>query len=247
MDWQQQAECEEQRWYEEVGYDQVKQHKEVTKMALIAKNTGGVEFEKAPEGTHLARCYRVIDLGTQVSPVYGTAHRKILLSWELPHELVTFKDGDGNEQTKPFTVHNRYTLSLSEKAHLRKDLTSWRGKAFTEEELDGFDLKNILGAPCLLSVVHNHENGKTWVNIASVTKPTKGTECPSQVHPSVYFDLEERDMKVYESLSDGLKETIQKSQEWDQTKQPVPVAVAAGGEDFDDDIPFSSFERGMLV
>jgi len=206
-------------------------------MALIAKEPEGGEFEKAPEGTHLARCYRVIDLGTQTSPTYGTKQRKVLISWELPTEMVTFKDGEGVEQTKPFTIHNRYTLSLSEKAILRKDLTSWRGKAFTADELKGFDLRNIIGVPCLLTVVHNEDAGKTWVNVSSVTKPPKGMECPDAVHDPVYFDLEERDMQVFESLSDNMKETIKKSDEW-SGPEPHPNEPVAAGDDFDDDIPF---------
>src|SRR3990167_3685661 len=36
------------------------------------------------------------------------------------------------------TISKFYTLSLSEKANLRKDLEGWRGKSFTESELEGF-------------------------------------------------------------------------------------------------------------
>ena len=39
---------------------------------------------------------------------------------------------------KPFLVRRRYTASLHEKSALRKDLESWRGRAFTNVELDGF-------------------------------------------------------------------------------------------------------------
>jgi len=37
-------------------------------------------------------------------------------------------------------ISKRYTMSLGEQSTLRKDLESWRGKKFTPEELQGFDL-----------------------------------------------------------------------------------------------------------
>lgn len=80
------------------------------------------EFELAPAGTHIAVCYRVIDLGTQETTFKGEVkhQHKILISWEIPDEKM--KDG------RPFTIGKRYTWSMSEKANLRNDLESWRGK-----------------------------------------------------------------------------------------------------------------------
>ena len=42
-----------------------------------------------------------------------------------------------------FDVARVYTLCLHERAALRKDLESWRGRKFTEQELDGFDLEKL--------------------------------------------------------------------------------------------------------
>ena len=65
------------------------------------------QFELPPAGTHLATCYRVVDLGTQNSNYMGQVKRqhKILLSWELPDELMA----DG----RPFTIGQRYTWSIT--------------------------------------------------------------------------------------------------------------------------------------
>jgi hypothetical protein len=71
---------------------------------------------------------------------------------------------------KPFTVSKFYTASLGEKANLRADLKNWRGRDFTDEELAGFEAKNILGKPCMLSVVETESEGKTYSNIANNTK-----------------------------------------------------------------------------
>jgi hypothetical protein len=69
-------------------------------------------------------------------------------------------------------VSKFYTLSLSDKANLRKDLESWRGKQFTDAELEGFELKNLVGANCYLNLV---ETDKGKRKIASIM-PIKRTD-----------------------------------------------------------------------
>ena len=132
------------------------------------------EFEIPPAGTHLAACYRVIDLGTQTSSYMGQPKRqhKILVSWELPDEKMV----DG----RPFTIGQRYTWSMSEKAALRRDLESWRGVPFAEKDFGqgGFDIKNIIGKCCLLNIVHAEKNGKHYANIASISRLMKGQQGP---------------------------------------------------------------------
>src|SRR5664280_2358069 len=127
---------------------------------LNAKNEGS-ERIIIPAGTHVARCYGVIDLGTQYSEKFGNSSRKIQIQWELPNELMD----DG----RPLAISKRYTLSVNEKANLRKDLESWLGRGITmEEEKNGFALGSMLGAPCLLSIIHADSSGKVYANIAAV-------------------------------------------------------------------------------
>ena len=54
----------------------------------------------------------------------------------------------------PRTISPRYTASLNVKSVLRRDLSAWRGRDFTQAELEEFNLRNIVGAPCLLQVIH---------------------------------------------------------------------------------------------
>lgn len=81
---------------------------------------------------------------------------------------------------KPFIVQKRYTLSLHEKAGLRKDLESWRGKSFTGDELQGFDLEVLIGICCLLNVPRNvlqvNRDGDTYANVVSIMRLPKGVE-----------------------------------------------------------------------
>lgn len=202
-------------------------------------DVGGKEFEQAPVGTEVGICIKVIDIGTQTGEYQGqtTSRRQVIVSWELPNSMMQ----DGDNAGKPFVVSRFYTASLNEKATLRHHLVSWRGREFTEEELAGFDPKNILGKPCMLSLVSNAK-GKTAVN--SVMAMPKGMPVPKQTNATVYFSMwpGKFDQAVYESLSDGIKtKFIQHSPEYQSiiaasmapTKQPVGTAA-----DMDDDIPF---------
>jgi hypothetical protein len=127
-------------------------------MGLMAKSTGGPRV-LPPEAVHIGICIGVYDLGTQVSPQFGP-NRKVALCWELDAQMT-----DG----KPFTITQQYTLSLHEKASLRALLESWRGRAFTEAQLEGFDIFTVLGAPCQLQVIHNKGgDGQTYANVKTV-------------------------------------------------------------------------------
>lgn len=189
-------------------------------MSLNVSSSGGGDFELVPAGLYVARCYRIIDLGTQTTNWMGKEKqsKKVMLSWELLDDDVRMKDG------RPFAVHKNYTASLGEKATLRADLESWRNKKFTDAELESFDLKNVLGAYCQIQVVHDEE-GK-YANVQSIVtyKPPKdaqgGSIWPEPVNPDLAFDIDEPDMEIFNSLSDNMKQKIVGAPEWG--KQPMP-------------------------
>jgi hypothetical protein len=95
----------------------------------------------------------------------GTMQRKVDVVWQLTE---TRDDG------KRHLVFKRYTLSLNEKASLRHDLESWRGKPFTFEELAGFDVEKLIGANCLVNVQHKVGTERTFANVVSVMPLIKG-------------------------------------------------------------------------
>lgn len=210
-------------------------------MGRYSSDTGGGDFTPAPEGTHVARCIELIDIGTQHGEYLGepTKRNQIIVRWELPNETIQI---DGKPE--PMLVSKFYTNSLGEKANLRADLTSWRGRAFTKEELDRFDLMNILGKPCLLTVVHT-DKGKAKVN--SVSGLAKGMTCPPQSNQSKAFFLDDWNGDVngepFMSLPKGFRELILKSDEYKELAAPPGVSAPPAGADkhvdtFNDDIPF---------
>lgn len=190
-------------------------------MSLTVADNGGGDFERAPEGTHLATCYMVADVGTQTTVFNGQEkqQKKIIIGWELPHE--TMSDG------RPFAITQRYTASLNEKASLRKDLEAWRGCAFTEDQLKGFSLSAILGKNCFLNIIHQENNGKTYTNVKAVMAVPKGTPEVKPVNPIVFFDMDEFDNETFVRLPNWIQELIKKSQEYSPVAQEVRAQTAA--------------------
>lgn len=167
-------------------------------MGTVASDNGGKEFPQAPAGTHLAICYMVVDIGQQET--HFGMKPKIVIGWELPHEKM--------EDGRPFAVSGFYTLSLSEKANLRKDLEAWRTRPFTEEEVKGFDVKNVLGKPCQVTIIHNLKDGKSKASVASVTGVAKGMEVPPRTNDLLHFDMDNPDKATLEKLPEWIKKQI---------------------------------------
>jgi len=151
-------------------------------MPIIASG-GGNDFETTPAGAHQAVCVDVVDLGMRDTQ-WGEKH-KVQLRWIIDKE-----DSNG----VPFMVLSSYTLSLNEKAQLRKDLEAWRGVAFTDKELDGFDLECLIGVNCQLNVVHKAgDGGKVWANVNAIMPLASKME--KMAVPDNYIRAKDREQK----------------------------------------------------
>ena len=152
-------------------------------MSIVAK-ASGKEFEKFPlpeEGTVQAVCAGVWDLGLQKSTYNGTekVQHKVVISWELS-QLIDAPESEYHGM--PYMLSKTYTLSLYENANLRKDLESWRGQPFTEQQVEeGFDVEKLYGINCLVGVTHVTKNERTFANITSILPLMKGIEKMSPV------------------------------------------------------------------
>jgi len=149
---------------------------------LIAKDNSEGNFAKLPlpeAGTTQAVCCAVWDLGLQKTTYMGSEkiQHKIIVAWEITEKI---NAPDSEYHGKPYMLNKKYTLSLSEKANLRKDLESWRGKQFTAEELqNGFDMEKIYGANCLVGIKHEADRtdpSKIYANISAILPLPKGME-----------------------------------------------------------------------
>ena len=189
-------------------------------MGFIAKDSGGSDFKRVPPGVHIGRCVGVIDLGTQEVEWQGDKklQHKMMLKWELFGEDESGQplEVDQDGRSMPMTISKRYTMSLSDKSRLRADLAAWRGRDFTDEELQSFDVSKLAGAYCMVNVTESNTNGKTYSNVANLTPLPAALKNakPAGVHPVVLFDIDAPDMKVDATFYEKLRETIQASMEW---------------------------------
>lgn len=202
-------------------------------MALIAKEKSGGGYAPIEAGTYPARCCGVIDLGLQHIEWQGQRkdQEKVMLMFELPTERIETEDGD-----KPRWLSVRYTVSLNEKAGLRKALDAWRGKPMTAEELKGFDIGSLLNAPCMLTVVNKEgSNGNLYANISGISKPMKGIPIPELESEPILFDMEADDAEeVYKKLPEWVQKIVDESVTWKERK----ANFLAVNDDDDDALPW---------
>lgn len=140
------------------------------------------EYRVPDEGLYRAVCIDVVELGMQETP-WGSKEM-VALHWALEEK---------NPDTgKPFEVRARYNRSLNEKSNLYKTLTLWRGRKFTPQELQRFDLDTLIGVNCQVQIVHNLDTeGRTWANVQAVIKAPKGV--PPLTAPSDYVRVRDRE------------------------------------------------------
>ena len=204
-------------------------------MGLIARDKGGGNYEPIPEDLHLTVCYGIWDIGTQFSDKWGKATHKVVIVWELPNCRREFEQ-DGVKRNLPMAISKRYTLSLHKKAELRKDLESWRGKKFTDEELKGFDLKKLLGVPCQIQVLHTESDGKTYANIATITKAPSGTKIKPE-NSLKFFSFEEGS-EIPDGTPDWIVTLIQQAEESSPEYDSRGEEEAPPPTEYEETVPF---------
>ena len=204
-------------------------------MPIIAKFESS--FIPAPSGLHRAVCVDVIDLGI-VKRVYNgemSMPHMIKLVWQIEPTM-----DDGSH----FIITKDYTLALSPRANLYRDLTSWRKKEFTDDELKGFDVEKIVGAPCLINVVEkrSQKTGNLYTKVDSVL-PMQSGQAPLSADGK-YTRVIERDRQEQDNYVSNARARYQKQFE-EASQQYAPEKTETGGRpdtsstnDFDDDLPF---------
>jgi hypothetical protein len=220
-------------------------------MPIIAKEQSGSNIPALEAGTYPCRCSAVVDLGTHHDDTYNKDKREILIAFEIPGETVEISRENGDVDVLPRTISKRYTLTLSERGNLRKDLESWRGQAFTEAELAGFAVDKLLGAPAMISVGQKTTSkGRVIAKISGVAKLIKGLEVADLSQSPLYFGLDDilegvpwTDAVFPEALPGWQREVIQASQEWqakmfDQQADAAGVETEGAGSVDEDDLPF---------
>lgn len=181
-------------------------------MSMIAKESAGVSIEKLENGVYTAVSSMIIDLGNQVSEKYQKTQRKFMMIWTVLGEEVEI-----NGQKLPRTISKEYGFSLGDKSNLRKDLQAWRGQPFTSDELQGFNILNVLNKACQLQIIKEEKNGNTYNNISSIMALPKGTTVEG-LEDTCHFDLEdESTWNNWYRIPTWIQEKIKKAENYVET------------------------------
>jgi hypothetical protein len=177
---------------------------------FVSESSGGKFAERKPleAGAYAAICDMVVDMGVQASPggLYAPK-RSVLLRFQIPSERVEITK-DGETKSLPAVISRTLGLSLNEKATLRQLLQSWRGRAFTPEELKKFDLTAILGKPAFVNITHSVKGDRTYANLTSIMPIPKGMPVPELEGEAVWYSVESPDPESYDKLPAWVQDKI---------------------------------------
>lgn len=130
---------------------------------IVAKGSDA-KFLSHPEGQFVGSCVDTIDLGENVETFAGQPSK-------LAHKCaLVFRTGERNPSTHDYIdIGREFTVSMSEKANLRKFLEQWRGKPYTSAQIEeGVPLQKLVNQPGLISVAHKTSGtGRTYAIISS--------------------------------------------------------------------------------
>lgn len=201
-------------------------------MSLKIKKKSGSSVPPIDAGTYPAVCVGIVDLGEQYSETFKKYNDKMLVIWEIPSQTIEIDGGD-----KPRWLSKDFSASLNEKSNLYQTLVSWRGKAFTENELTEdetgfmqFSVLDMLGTGCFLQVIVEEKDGNSYNRITSVIALPAGMPAPATETPLIAFDIDAWDDEVFKSLPGWIQERIKKSTQYQKLHVPTdPVDVDTNG------------------
>jgi hypothetical protein len=177
----------------------------------------------------------VIDLGTHINEIYQKEQHKVMLIFELPHEVLHLEDGTD----APRVISQQFTYNFGPKSNLRKFLEGWRGKTYTDEEAKaGVDLAKCLGGNAQINVVHTEKGNKTYANIQAIMPLPKGTAKLESFNEHVFFELGTGPIPdtLPEWIHNKINSCLELSGEARTTMPPGTEQHMA--QDATDDIPF---------
>jgi hypothetical protein len=190
-------------------------------MALTISESQKMERKLPEAGATVGVLFSIVDMG-HLETNWDNQKKwtpKVRFTFELPDqtdEYEVVENGKTTKVQKPMVVSIEQTRSLGEKASLRKLLEQWRGQTFTSKELQAFSLKNLLGKPAMLTLIHKtSQQGRQYCAIAGASKLPKGMKAPaSTINDTIYYEIEEGEGGQFPDMPDWLQEKIRASKEF---------------------------------
>lgn len=204
----------------------------------MQETTGGTR-ELIKAGSHVVRLVQIVDLWTQKFEYQGQEKeaRKIFLTFEFPNNTYEYEDKQGIKKSGVKVKGNEFTLSRSEKANLRKFIEVWLWTQTLSE--DGLDVWAWLGKVWLWVIQHTTSTkGKVYDNLEAVMPLVDWMQEPKAITHTSYFDLDNYDAKLFDSLPEWLQDKIRLSPEYSAVAWNKPTETISPSDSSEVEMPF---------
>lgn len=219
----------------------------------------------APKGTHLARVYRFMNLGTRLQEYQGVLKdypdTLVTFTLELPNEINEFEyenkeTGEKEKVSKPFVISREFTLSMGKKSNLRPFVEGIIGTSLSDAEAGNFDIEELIGMTCQATIVHEQskDGSRTYAKLKSVAPLMKGIAVPDAINEPQIQDVKTMTEEEINALPQFIQDKIKVSDEWKARFDPTEIErksnlqynidkargldVSASSSRLEDDIPF---------
>lgn len=190
-------------------------------------------YTLAPKGTHIARVYKFMNLGTRLQEYQGKPKdypdTLVTFTLELPNEMNEFEvetDGVKEKVSKPFVISREFTLSMGRKSNLRPFVEGIIGTTLSDEEAGSFDIEQLVGMTCQATITH--EQSKTdpdrkYAKLVSVAPLMKGIVAPEPINQPVVQDVKTMTLDEINALPEFLQKKIRVSDEFKSRFDPEEI------------------------
>ena len=189
-------------------------------MALnLSETKAKKSYPRIEDGTYVARIVRILDFGKQVATDWKTGdikyydngdpvvQHRVWIDFEFPTEQIEL---DG--VMRPKWVGKEYVVSAHEKAAIQALLKA--ADPGGKMTMKGRNVKGLLNLP-LMVTIGSTSTGKA--KVAAVSSLMKGMQVADLANPTAFFDLDEGDTTVFETLPQWMKDRITTSVDFDET------------------------------
>lgn len=208
-------------------------------MPLYPQTSAKTQRELVPEGNHPARIYEVIEVGTVEGSWMGQPkmNYNVRIGFEFPTKKFMFSEEKG---LQPFVLSREMSLSLGEKANLRKIVEAVEGRKLTEAEAVNYDVTTIIGKPLLVTVSHTEPNneGIQYANATTFSGLIEGLTVSNLYNPTRLLTYEEWKQETFDGLPQFLKDKISATPEYKKMKDKTEYTANDGTVQNVNDIPF---------
>lgn len=147
---------------------------------------------------------RILDLGLHDVPRFNKTIRKLMISYELPHDKLT----GGDKVGQPLMISQEVSFSMHKRAGLRTKVVEPIVGSLTDEEAEKFNILSLLGKPVMLTISHKNRSDDPTLKVAVISGVAPlydGIKLDKPFNPLVKVVLSNFEPEMFNLLTDKMK------------------------------------------